>query len=134
MSLRTRLIAGLLLLAALGLLLLAGVTYAEQRHFLMKRVDDQVRVAASWSGARTGAGGPVGRYGPPIGLLLGGRPVEDGDDGGGRRPDERGPGGPPPGTWAIVRDGAGSDSATCFSCYSSTAAPRLPAGLSAAQP
>ena len=32
MSLRARLIAGLLVLAALGLVLLAGVTYAEQRH------------------------------------------------------------------------------------------------------
>ena len=32
MSLRTRLIAGLLALATVGLLLLAGVTYAEQRH------------------------------------------------------------------------------------------------------
>ena len=37
MSLRTRLIAGLLALAAVGLVLLAGVTYAEQRHFLMSR-------------------------------------------------------------------------------------------------
>ena len=46
MSLRTRLIAGLLALAAVGLLLLAGVTYAEQRHFLLSRVDDQAKQAA----------------------------------------------------------------------------------------
>jgi len=37
-SLRARLIAGLLALAAVGLLVLAGVTYAEQRRFLEDEV------------------------------------------------------------------------------------------------
>jgi two-component system, OmpR family, sensor kinase len=44
-SLRARLIAGLLALAAVGLLVLAGVTYAEQRRFLYDRVDQQARAA-----------------------------------------------------------------------------------------
>ena len=44
-SLRTRLLAGVLLLAAAGLILLAAVTYAEQRSFLLKRVDSEARAA-----------------------------------------------------------------------------------------
>jgi two-component system OmpR family sensor kinase len=44
-SLRARLIAGLLALAAVGLLVLAGVTYAEQRRFYSERIDGQARSA-----------------------------------------------------------------------------------------
>jgi two-component system OmpR family sensor kinase len=44
-SLRARLLVGLLALAAVGLLLLGGITYAEQRSFLMQRVDQQAHVA-----------------------------------------------------------------------------------------
>ena len=89
MSLRTRLIAGLLALAAVGLVLLAGVTYFEQRHFLYTRVDDQAKQALTageqpraagtapappWlggtgAGAAGGAdagGGYGGGYGPPL--------------------------------------------------------------------
>ena len=40
-SLRARLIAVLLVVAARGMLLLAGITYAEQRSFLLDRVDQQ---------------------------------------------------------------------------------------------
>ena len=39
MSLRARLIGGLLAVAAAGLLALAGITYAEQRSFLLERAD-----------------------------------------------------------------------------------------------
>jgi two-component system OmpR family sensor kinase len=42
-SLRARLVAAVLAIAAVGLLLLAGITYASQRSFLMDRVDDQAR-------------------------------------------------------------------------------------------
>jgi two-component system OmpR family sensor kinase len=45
MSLRARLLAVLLLAAALGLIVLAAVTYAEQRSFLYQRVDDQAQAA-----------------------------------------------------------------------------------------
>ena len=41
-SLRARLIAVLLAVAAVGLLVLAAVTYAEQRSFLLERVDQQL--------------------------------------------------------------------------------------------
>jgi two-component system, OmpR family, sensor kinase len=44
-SLRTRLLAGVLVLAAAGLVLLAAVTYAEQRSFLLGRVDEEARSA-----------------------------------------------------------------------------------------
>src|SRR4029077_20633531 len=44
-SLRARLVAGLLALAALGLLVLAAVTYVEQRSFLIDRVDQQLHAA-----------------------------------------------------------------------------------------
>ncbi|HEY8770622.1 MAG TPA: hypothetical protein VIM03_08770, partial [Thermoleophilaceae bacterium] len=81
MSLRTRLIAGLLALAAIGLVALAGATYAEQRSFLLDRVDQQARSAL----------GPVDRaldlrgFGAPRGELLPGRP--GGQRPGGQRPD-----------------------------------------------
>ena len=50
-SLRARLIAVLLTVAAVGLLVLAAVTYAEQRSFLLERVDQQLggRARPRWS-------------------------------------------------------------------------------------
>ena len=45
MSLRARLIAVLLAVAAAGLLLLAGITYALLRSYELQRVDDQARSA-----------------------------------------------------------------------------------------
>ena len=44
-SLRARVIASVLLLAAAGLIALAAVTYAEQRSFLEGQVDQQVKAA-----------------------------------------------------------------------------------------
>ncbi|HWX97995.1 MAG TPA: HAMP domain-containing sensor histidine kinase [Solirubrobacteraceae bacterium] len=44
-SLRTRVLASVLLLAATGLVLLAAVTYAEQRSFLQERVDHEAQGA-----------------------------------------------------------------------------------------
>lgn len=44
-SLRVRLVVGLLILAAAGLVLVGGVTYAEQRSFLLGRVDQQAQSA-----------------------------------------------------------------------------------------
>ena len=115
MSLRTRLIAGLLALAAIGLVLLAGVTYAEQRHFLISRVDDQARDAAGW--VKAGGPRPLGGYGARPGF----DPDGDGDRGGG------GPGGPAAGTWLIVRSSEG-DTPRCLGCYegSTATAPTLP--------
>src|SRR4051794_12909419 len=78
MSLRTRLVAGLVGLAAVGLLLLGGITYAEQRSFLYDRLDQQVRSAPGplahalddRDGEGRGPGGPGGG-GPGFGLPIG---------------------------------------------------------------
>jgi two-component system OmpR family sensor kinase len=61
-SLRARLLAGLLALAAAGLLVLAGVTYADQRSFLLERVDQQVHSAPGAIGHAIDekGGGPIG--------------------------------------------------------------------------
>jgi two-component system OmpR family sensor kinase len=44
-TLRARLIAAMLVVVTAGLVALAGITYVEQRSFLMSRVDDQARAA-----------------------------------------------------------------------------------------
>ena len=99
-SLRARLLAAVLVLAAAGLLLLGGITYAEQRSFLMDRVDQQAR-AAPPAVARALADAGVG---PKL-------PDRDHDRG------PREPGGPPDGgpqrlvpqgTYAERRDAAGN--------------------------
>ena len=57
-SLRARVLASVLLLAAAGLVALAVVTYAEQRSFLLGRVDQEVRGAGpALSQALDGNGG-----------------------------------------------------------------------------
>src|SRR5690242_14168517 len=96
-SLRARLVAGLLALAALGLLLLGGITYAEQRSFLLDRVDQQLQAAirpvSAALGFRMGLAPPGVPRGP------GGQP---GFDGGG-------PGfGLPQGTYGERRDASGT--------------------------
>ncbi|MEP6955086.1 MAG: HAMP domain-containing sensor histidine kinase, partial [Solirubrobacteraceae bacterium] len=69
-SLHARLIALVLVVAALGLVLLAAITYVEQRRFEFERVDQQARSAALPLGARLsdrGVGGTAprdGRHGP----------------------------------------------------------------------
>jgi two-component system OmpR family sensor kinase len=130
--LRTRLIAGLLALATVGLVLLAGVTYAEQRHFLMSRVDDQARQAARWArgGPGLGAGAGAGGYGAPMAP-----PVDDGDgDDGGRGGRGGGPG-PAAGTFIVVRSASGTDTASCVGCFTgqTTTAPKLPSSLEAGE-
>ena len=57
MSLRARLIVGLLALATVGLIALAAITYAEQRDFLYERVDQQARAAVPRSARPGGPGG-----------------------------------------------------------------------------
>src|SRR3954468_6169938 len=119
MSLRTRLVAGLLALAAVGLLLLAGVTYAEQRHFLYDRVDQQAKAA-------------VGR---PLPFLGGGFPGYGAP--GGQAPDHAGrpgdgdhvPAGPAAGTWTYDRTASGLTTSSCRTCYATSSAPTLPAKL-----
>ena len=118
-SLRARLIATLLALTALGLILLGGITYFEQRSFLIQRVDQQVRGAEPIVevALRGGGGGPDDNGG-------GGGP--GGGPGGGRRDF-----GPPSGTYVGIRDASGKLTGRVFRLDTSTAAarPNVPAKL-----
>jgi two-component system OmpR family sensor kinase len=116
-SLRARLVIGLLTLATIGFVLLASVTYLEQRKFLFDRVDQQARAAVQFNG------GPSGGPFRPGG-------AHDGDDGtGGHMPAA----GPAPGTWTFTRDASGTTiDQVCRACYSATA-PKLPASLKTGQ-
>jgi len=96
-SLRSRLVASVLGIAAVGLLLLGGITYAEQRSFLLDRLDRQARSSTTAAVAALANDG------------FGAIPPRDGDDRGGH-----GPGGPrptdldlPTGTYAQLRDASG---------------------------
>src|SRR5919107_4666838 len=80
-SLRARLLAAVLVLAAVGLVLVGAVTYAEQRSFLLDRVDQQAREAPMAAARALADAG----YGPPV-------PDRD------RAHDRHGQGGPPPGS------------------------------------
>jgi len=95
MSLRARLLVGMVVLVAAGLAVTAVTTYEEQRSFLLNRVDQQVQsglVAVAFElripGTRPAraARGPAGRRFPLAGLL-------------GRRPPGIGPATLPPGSF-----------------------------------
>jgi two-component system OmpR family sensor kinase len=131
-SLRARLIVGLLALAAVGLLLLAGITYAEQRSFLLDRVDQQLRaapVAVATELADRGVGFHPGPAHAP-----GRAPRPAGGDGG------EGAGQPrfglPPGTYGERRaaDGSVLGAASVGFAGDSTSRPRLPRSLPIGRP
>ena len=113
-SLRSRLLAALLALTALGLLLLGGITYVEQRSFELTRLDDQLR------GAPPLVAGAVGEQGvnaeprsrPEAGPPPGGAPGS----------------GLPAGTYGEVRDRNGNRIASHVFTYGQdiTADPKLP--------
>jgi two-component system OmpR family sensor kinase len=127
-SLRTRLIAGLLSIATVGLLVLGSVTYAEQRGFLLERIDRQAEAALTAVDRRLehprGASGQEPNvFGPGGGLP--GRPP-------------RGGGGPgdlvnlPPGTYGQHRsaDGTIEGSVALFlNGQDPPSPPKLPARL-----
>lgn len=99
LSLRARLLAAVLVLTAVGLLLLAVITYVEQRNFLLGRVDDQAPsavVAVRGELADRGIGSDHGPHDP-------GEPGR-----GGGPPRGGGPGvGLPAGTYGQLRDSNG---------------------------
>ena len=136
MSLRARLIAALLVLAAAGLVTLAAVTYAEQRSFLFDGVDKQARDAQrAVSFELTGPGGIPGRP-PPLLPSTDGRPprpVDPGEpDGGGS-----GPQGLPRGTVGQIRNASGAViESTAVRSYGDDAlpAPTLPAQIATGEP
>lgn len=106
-SLRARLVAGLLALAALGLLVLGGITYAEQRSFLLDRADQQLQAATR----------PVSialdeRFAPPPGVAPSGRGAPGLGERGLGGPGDALAGGPgfglPAGTYGERRDAGGA--------------------------
>jgi two-component system OmpR family sensor kinase len=122
-SLRARLIAGLLALAAVGLLIAGGVTYVEQRSFLLDRVDAQA-VAAAPAMAHQ--------------LIDKGVVAPDADDRGGgfgRGPRGRPPGDNvnlPPGTYGQARTADGrvlGSTSISYDQASVPPAPKIPAKL-----
>ncbi|UTI65099.1 HAMP domain-containing histidine kinase [Paraconexibacter antarcticus] len=129
MSLRTRLIAGVLAIAAIGLLVAGGVTYAEQRSFLVDRIDRQSAAALNavdhrLNDALIGESGSPYDFDPPPGAAPGGRP--------------RGAGGPndlvnlPPGTYGIrlAADGSyGTGIPLFLNGQTPPSPPRLPTNL-----
>lgn len=124
-SLRARLIAGLLALAAIGLLLLAAITYTEQRSFLMERVDQQLReapMAVARELAEQGIGPAPPRRGPGEG--------PGGPAGGGPRLSL------PPGTYGERRDADGDvlGAVKVGLTDDATSAPDLPADLPLDEP
>jgi len=150
-SLRGRLIIGVVALAAVGLLVLGAATYAALRAFEVNRVDDQASAAVvpaqrelhragylrgvdpTAVGARRGPGGGPGDP-PPPGVLkrntdgpdVPGRPGAGGD---GRRPSDL----PPAGTYAQQRDASGKVVGGTFLGVSSSDTrpppPKLPSKL-----
>jgi two-component system OmpR family sensor kinase len=128
-SLRARLIIGLLVLAAAGLITLAAVTYAEQRSFLYDRAGEQLEAAVNpVSHELTGDGGGGGGGGAPQAGAFG--PGGGGDHG-------RTPGPPPhvqlpPGTYGQHRDANGTATSapvTFGYTASDLPAPKLPADM-----
>jgi two-component system OmpR family sensor kinase len=127
MSLRTRLLAGLILIAAAGLLLLGGIVYAEQRSVLLDRLDEQVRGAPpalahqlnEQRGVVAGGGGFPARP----------RDRDGGPGGGGPR---EAPANLPPGTYGELRSATGKTITSTVLSYgqSEPAKPRLPRTLS----
>jgi two-component system OmpR family sensor kinase len=116
MSLRARLTAGLILVAAVGLLVVGGVVYAEQRSFLLKRVDEQVRSAPPALGRQL-----AHQRALPFGAHRFVPRPPDGDQGG--------PGGPapanlPPGTYGELRNASGRSLASVSLSYGLSQRPR----------
>jgi two-component system OmpR family sensor kinase len=129
-SMHARLVAGVLVIGAAGLLLLGGVTYGEQRSFQLKRVDQQIHAAQGpvradleRRGVLPDAGHDEGhRGGSGPGGGGSGEPPLGGD------PDD----GPPPGTYGQLRDARGRilGSTLLANGQTITARPSLPSKVS----
>jgi two-component system OmpR family sensor kinase len=124
-SLRARLLAAVLVVAAVGLLLLAAITYAEQRQYQFDRVDDQARAGA---GAVEGvlAQRGIGEHAEPDRGRHEGGPPRGG-----------GPGvGLPAGTYGQLRDASGRVLGDVLFDYGQnvTARPVIPAKLTVGEP
>jgi two-component system, OmpR family, sensor kinase len=136
-SLRSRVLASVLLLAAAGLVILAVLTYAEQRSFLLDRVDQQLTEAAPavsvalgqqvQEGGRGGGGAAVAPGGGAVVPGGGAVPPGGGPGGGGPNPHL------PPGIYGQFRTATGEVLAHLLISYygqAPPAAPLIPAHVS----
>jgi two-component system OmpR family sensor kinase len=123
-SLRARLIAGLLVLTAVGLLIAATATYLEQRSFLLDRVDEQAVAAAPAMAHQLDEQG----FRPPKGSHAGGPLPGRGGPGGGPRPENVNL---PSGTYGQRRTASGKVLGQTRISYGDTLppAPKIPAKL-----
>ncbi len=132
MSLRARLVLGMLALTALGLLVAGAVTYAEQKSSLQGRVDEQARAALPSVSHQLDDKG-VNVLGYESRHRFGGPPGPGDRDGGG----PGGGGGPdatvnlPPGTYGQRRDASGEVLGNVVFSYGEQplAVPKIPADL-----
>ena len=123
-SLRARVLASVLVLAAVGMVAVAAVTYAEQRSFLYSRVDQQARAAIPYMSRLLDSKG-FGVPGQPFGGA--GEPGHDFGEHGVAPPGFN----PPPGTYGQRRDASGAVIGSESFNYGQTSvsAPSLPAHL-----
>jgi two-component system OmpR family sensor kinase len=134
-SLRARLTAALLGVAAVGMLLLGAITYAEQRSFLLDRIDNQARSAIAPVGNtldERGIGRERARGGAPPGGPRGGPGRGHGPGAGGPR--GRPEGGLPDGIYGERRDVSGKLlGEVVLDPFEQgiTADPKIPAGVEA---
>ncbi|MBV8942495.1 MAG: HAMP domain-containing histidine kinase, partial [Solirubrobacterales bacterium] len=133
MSLRARLILGLLVLAGAGLLTLAAITYADQRSFLLNQLDQQAQSGMPYISDQLGCHGAN---------VPGSAPPEFGCNPGGEQ--SAAPAGTlPAGTFGFRRDSNGNEvGLPVYTVYVSPAnileqprhAPKLPATIPVDQP
>jgi two-component system OmpR family sensor kinase len=120
-SLRSRLLAALLVITAVGLLLLGGITYLGQRSYQLDQLDEQIRRAP-----------------PAAAAALDGRGLGDGDGprGRGGRGGEPPGGGLPPGTYVERRADDGTVEGSQVFDYGQdiSAEPALPADVPLGRP
>jgi two-component system, OmpR family, sensor kinase len=127
-SLRARVLASVLLLAAAGLVALAAVTYAEQRSFLLGRVDGEAMAARdALSQLLDNEGFRPSSPGPGVGANGAHAPGE------GAPADRRAAVSLPPGTYGQRRDSSGKVLGSKVIKYSPSeatpAAPKIPASV-----
>src|SRR4051794_16072359 len=132
MSLRVRLIATLLLLAAAGMLVLGAITYATQKSFQQDRIDEQTLAAGP---AMDRVLDDAGIYPPGIPAGVGPRGNFEGDHRGPPHGDGDPAGQLPPGTYGERRDSGGKVLGSRVICCTTPALPRprLPQRLAAGE-
>ncbi|MBO9534965.1 MAG: HAMP domain-containing histidine kinase [Solirubrobacteraceae bacterium] len=152
-TLRTRLTGVLLALAAVGLVLLAAITWGSQRQFLQNQVDDRARSAVQFvaaqvvlktryealNGTSSSSGTSGGAAGPTSGATDEFGP--DSDDGFGPPPgvgNRKDRGDLPPGTYGVLRNAAGKQLGVAYAQRTlggeSLPAPNLPTKIAYDEP